>query len=123
MSDSEPSTPSGVVLGAPWHDTEGVGSVSSLLGSPLKITSSKGNLFTILETVANHYSVTITVEPAFLLDKPITVDLEGDSAENVLNELAKKAGFEITKLADNKWQFVYASLRDGKAETVKQSDY
>ena len=121
-SISDP-TPSGLAMDAPWHNTEEIGSVSSLLGPTIKISSTKGMLFTILETTANHFKVTISVEPSFLLDKPITVELEGDNAEKVLNALAKASRLELTKLADDKWQLVYPSLRDGKVETVKQSDY
>ena len=117
------STSGGVVLGAPWNDTDSVGAVSSLLGPTLKISSTKGTLFSILETVANHFSVTIAVDPSFLLDRTLTVELEGDSAETVLASLAKQASLELSRLADDKWQLVHPSLRDGKIETVKQSDY
>ena len=119
--DSAAST--NVPLEAPWEDTEAIGSITSELGPTLKISSTKGTLFSILETVANHFSATISVEPSFLLDRPITVELEGDSAEVVLNALAKASRLELSKTADGQWQLVYPTLRDGKNETVKPSEY
>lgn len=117
------STPNEVALAAPWENTDAVGAISSQLGPTLKISSAKGTLFSILETVANHYSTTISVEPSHLLDRPISVELEGENAESVLSVLAKQSGLELTKLSDNNWQLVYPSLRDGKSEIVKPSEF
>lgn len=121
--DSAVSTSNEVALGSPWENVDAIGEVSSQLGPTLRISSTKGTLFSILETVANHYSVAISVEPSHLLDRPITVELEGENAESVLNVLAKQSGLELSKLSDNKWQLAYPSLRDGKPETVMPSDF
>lgn len=113
----------GEPLPAPWDSGDSFGSMTTEYGETFVLDSSKSDFYSIVEDICNHFEISVVVQPVWLLDRGLTIKLEGTEAKEVLGQLAEKSGLELKESDEGGFTLMLPGHDSDASETVTMEDY